>query len=166
MIDAHHLRERAKSIRWLIMDVDGVFNNGQIYFSAEGEHLKPFHVHDGLGLQHLRQHKIELAIISGRSSDIVKKRFNDLGITRCYLGHLDKISIYQKIKKEEQLGDASIAYIGDDLPDLPCILKAGLGISVPNAIDSVKKQADWITQKRGGEGAIREVCDLIISAQG
>jgi 3-deoxy-D-manno-octulosonate 8-phosphate phosphatase (KDO 8-P phosphatase) len=162
MTDHTLIEQKAKKIKWLIMDVDGIFNDGLIYFGAEGEHIKAFHVHDGLGLTMLKKQGFHMAIISGRQSQIVKNRFNDLGVSECHLGHLDKISVYDMIKKTHKLSDEMIAYIGDDLPDLPCVAQAGLGITVPNAVNAVKQAADWITDKPGGQGAIREVCDLFI----
>jgi 3-deoxy-D-manno-octulosonate 8-phosphate phosphatase (KDO 8-P phosphatase) len=156
----------AKNISLLIMDVDGIFTDGQIFFDPQGnESVKAFHAHDGIGIRRLQQCNIKLAILSGRESPIVIKRMNSLDIMELHLGFLDKLPVFEKILQQHQLLPNQVAYIGDDLPDLPCIQTAGLGVTVPNAIEQVKLHADWITPRTGGMGAVRDLCELIIQAK-
>jgi 3-deoxy-D-manno-octulosonate 8-phosphate phosphatase (KDO 8-P phosphatase) len=157
--------QKIKPITCLIMDIDGIFNDGRIYFDKDGEECsKPFHAHDGMGLRLLQERNILLAVISGRLSMIAKARFEFLNVHDLYLGHFDKMPCYEDFKKKRNLKDAQIAYIGDDLPDLPCMEKAGLAITVPNAMPEVLARADWVTKTPGGHGAIREVCNLFLKA--
>jgi 3-deoxy-D-manno-octulosonate 8-phosphate phosphatase (KDO 8-P phosphatase) len=156
----------ASLVKIVIMDVDGIFTNGQIYFDSQGfEAIKAFHAHDGIGIRRLQQQNLKLAIISGRESPMVRKRMLELNINELHLGFLDKITPFKQILAKYNYQPHQVAYIGDDLPDLPCIQAAGLGVSVPNAIDSVKKIANWITPHAGGMGAVRDLCELILCAQ-
>jgi len=156
--------KKAAMIECLIMDIDGIFNDAHIYLGHHGQEiLKPFHTHDGIGLRQLKQAGIRLAVISGRRSDILYHRLmTTYQIDRAYLGYIDKLPVYQSICQQFELQDQQIAYIGDDIPDLPCIQAAGLGITVPHAHQSVIKEADWVTTRQGGCGAVRETCDLIM----
>jgi len=166
MIFPDTLFEKAKLVRYLLTDIDGVLTNGVILISESGEEMVGFSIYDGLGLSLLREAKIPVGWISGRRSKAVIKRATDLGIGDCYLGITNKIETYDKILAQHRLKDEDVAYIGDDLIDLPVLKRVGLAISVPNAVDAVKSEVDWVTQRRGGEGAVREVIDLILLAQG
>lgn len=157
--------EKAKSIRLAIFDVDGVLTNGKLFYSPQGIEYKEFHVHDGQGLKYLQKSGVQLGIITACTTSIVTKRMQDLGIQYLYQG-VDKTEAYQDLKTKLNLSDSQIAYVGDDLPDLANICRAGLGITVANAPKIMKDHADWITIAKGGRGAVREVCDLIMRAQG
>ena len=151
------------TIRCLILDIDGICTDGKLYYDQQGEALKVFHVHDGHGLKQLREHQIHIAIISGRTHPAVTQRFHSLGVEHIFQGHTDKLKPYAQLLNTLQLKDEHIAYMGDDLPDLPLIQRAKIGITVPHAIEAVRASADWITHAPGGHGAVREVCDLILA---
>lgn len=158
--------EKAQKIQLVIFDVDGVLTDGRLYFTADGNEMKCFHVHDGLGLKQLLKNKIQVAIISGRNTPQVLKRMQELGVSFIYQGVDDKQPVYNDILKALNLRDEQVAYVGDDVPDIALIERAGFGISVSNAHESAKEIADWITTLPGGLGAAREVCDFILKAQG
>ena len=160
------LLAKAKQVRLLALDVDGVLTDGRLYFTADGETIKTFSTLDGHGLKMLRQSGVELAVITGRSSAMVEKRIGDLGIKHLYMNREDKLAALKELLTTLQLELSQVAYMGDDLPDLPAIHQVGLGLTVPNAYSLVKEQADWCSDARGGEGAVREACDLIMQAQG
>lgn len=160
-----NIRTLAQPIRLLISDVDGIFSDGRIYLGNQGEELKTFHTRDGHGVKSLMHFNIPVAIITGRESALVERRMKALGIEDIYQGRSDKRAAYEAIKQKYQLTDQQIAYIGDDLPDLPLIKRAGLGITVQDAHPFVKQHADWITTLSGGHGALREVCDVILDSQ-
>lgn len=159
------LIDKARAIRCLICDVDGVLTDGRIYLTSQGDEFRVFHAHDGMGIKMLIRAGIEVALITARQSPLSKARMDELGIRHVYQGQEDKRIAYEKIRADLQLEDAQMAFIGDDLLDLPCIRKAGLGITVPNAVPFMFKHADWQTTKIGGAGAVREVVELILSAQ-
>jgi 3-deoxy-D-manno-octulosonate 8-phosphate phosphatase (KDO 8-P phosphatase) len=161
--------ERAAKIKLLICDVDGVLTDGRIYLTDFGEEkeLKVLHIHDGLGLKLLLNAGIEVAIISGRKSNLLPQRLEKiLGIKYLYLGYEDKLPVLKELLTKLSLSPEQVAHIGDDLPDLPLIHSVGLGIAVANAMPVVKQSAHWMTQANGGCGAVREVCELILNAQG
>lgn len=157
---------KAKSIRLAIFDVDGVLTSGKLIYGPTGIEYKTFNVHDGQGLKFLQKSGVELAIITACRSDIIHKRMQDLDIEHVYRGVHDKTVAYQELKEKLQLQDEQIAYTGDDLPDLPLIRRAGLGIAVANAMPILKEHAAFITRAQGGKGAVREICELIMQAQG
>lgn len=157
--------DKAAQVKLAVFDVDGVLTDGRLTYISEGEASKTFHVQDGLGLQLLIQGGCEVAIISARTSDIVSRRMDDLGITRVYQGVVDKGAMLSEIMNELCLARSNIAYTGDDLVDLPAFRQAGLAIAVANAHALVKQRADWVTHRAGGEGAVREVCEMILTAQ-
>lgn len=176
------LNERIQGIRLLALDVDGVLTNGAISYAASlavhdvspndhendaflGE-LKSFNVQDGLGIRLLQQYGVEVAIITGRRSPMVEQRARELGITRLYQGRNDKLAALNELAEACSLSLMQIGYCGDDLPDLGAIQAAGLGASVANAPDYIRVHADLVTEKQGGEGAVRELADLILQAQG
>ena len=158
--------DRAEKIKLVIFDVDGVLTDGRLYFDHEGREYKTFHARDGLGLRFLREFGIEMAVISGRRSDIVERRLRAFGITLIYQGYEEKLAAFERILKERPYSLAEIAYVGDDLLDLPVMRRVGLAIAVQDAHVLVKQQAHWVTALPGGRGAVREVCDLLLEAQG
>lgn len=157
--------EQAKKIRLLILDADGVLTAGQLIY-GDKEELKIFHIHDGLGIKLLQKAGIAVAIISGKTSSALVKRVADLSIEHAYFQQEDKLPAYEALKEKLQLTDDAIAYMGDDLPDLPLLRRAGLAMTVPNAVLLVKQHVHLITEKNGGEGAVREVCEILLKAQG
>lgn len=160
------LIEKAKKIKCLVCDVDGVLTNGNVQIDHEGRESKTFYVPDGMGLKLLMAADIEVAVITGSMNGSIDRRMERLGIKHYFAGQLDKRDAFQKLKNTLGLSDEEFAYIGDDLPDLPIIKQVGLGITVPNAIHEVKESAIWETPLPGGQGAVRAVCELILKAQG
>lgn len=158
--------ERARQIRLLIFDVDGVLTDGRLYFSDDGQETKAFHSRDGLGMTSLRDLGLSLAIITGRRSDAVAHRMNNLGITHVYQGQRDKLEALNDLMQKLNLDAAQIAYVGDDWIDLPVMREVGLAVAVNDAVPEVRATAHWCTKANGGNGAAREVCNLIIQAQG
>ncbi|MFQ5543781.1 MAG: KdsC family phosphatase [Nitrospiria bacterium] len=158
--------EKARNVRYLLLDVDGVMTNGFLFFDEEGREIKAFSIYDGLGITLLHKYHVGVGIISGRTSVNVIKRAKDLKIRDLYQGIGDKIVAYEEILNKYQLVDEDIAFIGDDLIDLPVLRRVGFSVAVANAVDRVKKEVDWVTKRSGGEGAVREVIDLILSSQG
>lgn len=164
-INADILAKAAK-IKLAIFDVDGVLTNGQLYFHPNGDELKVFHVHDGLGLKLLQQSGVAVAIISSRTSAAVEQRLTALGVQHIYQGQADKRPAFDQLLTKLKLTTEQVAYTGDDLPDLPLLRSAGLGIAVANARPLLLQHAAWQTQASGGQGAVREICELIMQAQG
>jgi len=160
------IKEKAKSIKLLALDVDGVMTDGRIYFSAQGDELKAFSILDGQGIKTLLNNNILVAIITGRTSPLTARRARDLGINLILQGREDKKVALKELSDELGIAFDNIAYVGDDLPDLSAIISSGLGITVPNSHFFVKEHADHCTNAAGGQGAVREVCDLILEAQG
>lgn len=156
---------KAKKIKLLVCDVDGVFSDGRIYLGNDGEELKAFHTKDGFGIKALGNSGVAVAIITGRRSAIVAKRMAALNVKHIIQGQEDKLPALMTLAKELALSVDEIAYIGDDIPDLPCIMQVGLGIAVQDAHPMVLTKADFTTFTRGGFGAVREVCDLIMQCQ-
>lgn len=158
--------ERAARIKLAVFDVDGVLTDGHLWFSEDGHELKAFHVHDGLGLKRLLANGVEVAIITARISHLVAQRMADLGVAHVYQGQENKRSCFEQLLKALQLRADQCSYTGDDLPDLGVMSQVGLSIAVANAHPWVHDQAHWSTHRQGGSGAVREVCDLLIAAQG
>ncbi len=159
------LLERANDIRLLVLDVDGVLTDGRLIFSARGEEQKCFHVRDGAGIVQLLKTGVQIAVISGRQSKAVDRRMNELGITWVRQGISDKLAALRELLDILALGPQGVASVGDDSADLPIFEVARLAIAVADAHPSVKSQAHFITQAGGGQGAVREVCDLILESQ-
>lgn len=159
-------QDLAKSIRLLLLDVDGVLTNGTITYDSAGNELKTFHIHDGLGIKLLQRNGVSVGIITGRNSPMVSRRANELGITLIIQGREDKGAALLDVQQETGLPLASIAYMGDDLPDIAAIRLAGLGIAPANATAYVQQHADWVTHRAGGNGAVREAAEFILDAQG
>ncbi|WP_113907051.1 3-deoxy-manno-octulosonate-8-phosphatase KdsC [Aliidiomarina celeris] len=160
------LFQQLSQVRVLICDVDGVFSDGRIYMGNHGEELKAFHTRDGLGVKALRSAGIEVGVITGRSSNIVETRMQALGVPFIFQGQDDKHGAFNSILEQLQLTPQQAAYIGDDNPDLPLIQLAGCGVAVFDAHPAVQMAADYITRNKGGFGAVREIADLILLAQG
>lgn len=156
---------KAARIRLVALDVDGIMSDGKLYFSANGDELKGFNILDGLGLKQLMAAGITVAVITGRRSPLTEKRMTDLGIPHLMQGREDKKVALQELVSTLDVSSEEIAYMGDDLPDLPALLFAGLGITVPNGYWLVRQHADYCTSVAGGSGAVREACDLILTAQ-
>jgi len=162
----HDLRARAARIRLAAFDVDGVLTDGRLVYGPDGELAKTFHVHDGLGLKLLRAHGIEVALITSRTSRAVEQRARELGIEIVHQGTGDKLAQLTTLCAERGIALDATAFTGDDLPDLAPMSRAGLAIAVANAHPWVLERAQWRTTRRGGDGAVREVCDLLLEAQG
>jgi 3-deoxy-D-manno-octulosonate 8-phosphate phosphatase (KDO 8-P phosphatase) len=165
------LQERAQRIQLLILDVDGVLTDGKLYFSNAGDEMKTFCTLDGHGIKMLQKSGVKVGIITGRRSELVARRANDLGISLLIQGREDKWVALQealndKTRFEQPPTAETIAFMGDDWPDLSVMCRVGLALTVINAHPSVAERAHWQSRLRGGEGAVREACDLIMQAQG
>lgn len=158
--------EKAKKIKLLILDVDGVLTDGKLFFDNEGNEYKSFHARDGHGIKLLRQTGVDVAVISGRQSNMVALRMKNLGIEHVYQGHENKRCAFIEIIEKTGVTPEQAAHVGDDLLDLPIMLRVGFAIAVNDANFAVKQHADWCTTLPGGQGAVREVCDFIMQAQG
>ncbi len=157
--------ELAGKIRLLIMDVDGVLTDGQVYYGVGGEVAKAFYVRDGIGIKEVLKCGIGVAVISGRYSAGTKERLMELGVQHIYLGIKDKVACFTELQQQLQVSVEQVAYIGDDVPDLAMIQLVGLGVAVADAVQEVKAVARYVTKAIGGRGAVRELCDLIRQAQ-
>lgn len=164
-IDAELLK-RAKQIRMLVLDVDGVLTDGRLYFDNAGNETKAFNTRDGLGMKSLQRSGIEVAVITGRKSRIVEQRMQQLDIEHVYQGREDKLNAFQHLLEATDLDAEQICFAGDDWIDLPILVRCGLAVTVADADEHVKQQAHWITERKGGEGAVREICNLLLKAQG
>lgn len=160
------LLEKAANIKLAVFDVDGVLTNGQLILGENGNEYKVFHVRDGHGLVMLLESGCHIAVITARSSNIVAERMASLGIKYVYQGEKDKGARLMALVDELGIQREHVAYTGDDVIDLPAMTKVGLPIAVADASPEVKQYADWVTEERGGQGAVREVCELIMKAQG
>ena len=160
------IQQCAKAIRLLALDVDGVLTDGRLFMGNNGEELKAFNILDGLGIKLLQECGVKVALITSRQSELVKNRAKNLGIEHVFQGRDDKLAALQELSELLEVNYQQIAYMGDDLPDLPVIRRVGLGISVANGHHYVARHARWVTQAGGGEGAVREVCEMIMAAQG
>jgi 3-deoxy-D-manno-octulosonate 8-phosphate phosphatase (KDO 8-P phosphatase) len=160
------IEAKARNLRCLILDVDGVLTDGKLFFDAQGVETKSFHARDGHGIKLLQQSGVKVAIISGRSSASVALRMQNLGVEHVYQGHEHKLAAFEDVLRCLALLPEQIAYVGDDVLDLPIMTRVGLAIAVQDAHFSVKDYAHWCTRVPGGNGAVREVCDLIMQAQG
>ena len=156
------LTNKCRQVRMLLTDVDGVLTDGKLYYNFSGECMKVFNVKDGLICKKLFEQNIDIGIITGRSSSIVEKRAEELGISTIYQNQKDKIEALSLIMKKHGLDYKNIAYIGDDVNDLSIIKKAGLTASPSDALNEIMKQVDYVCSKAGGKGAFREFADLIL----
>lgn len=160
------LIDRIKKIRLLLLDVDGVLTDGRLYYAADGTEIKVFNTLDGHGIKMLQNTGVKVGIITGRSSPAIEKRAATLGISILAQGREDKFTAMKEILADYDFTLEQIAFMGDDYPDLLVMCKAGLALSVPNGHPDVKERAHWTSSAKGGEGAVREACDLIMKTQG
>ncbi|SFX02203.1 KdsC family phosphatase [Marinospirillum alkaliphilum] len=160
------LLEKLRPLRLMVLDVDGVLTDGSLFFHVDGSETKAFNTQDGQGIKLLQASGVEVAIITGRDSSIVSQRAAALKINNVMQGREDKINALSELVAKLGLDWNQVGYCGDDLPDLAAIRKAGFGASVPNAPDYIRQHSDYVTQRAGGQGAVRELTDLIMKAQG
>ncbi len=160
------IKHRAARVKLAVFDVDGVLTDGKLIYAADGHEIKAFHVHDGLGFKRLLANGIEVAVITARLSHIVTERMAELGVAHVYQDQKDKRACLEQLLAALHLTPAEAAYTGDDLPDLAPMRDVGLAIAVANAHPWVRAHAHWRTRHAGGDGAAREVCDLLLAAQG
>ena len=161
-----NIEAKALNTELVILDVDGVLTNGGLQFDNNGQEYKTFNSLDGHGIRMLLECGIQVAVITGRQSDLVKHRMSDLGVNLVYQGYRDKRPAFNELLEETGLAPDQIAYVGDDLPDLAIMKQTGFAIAVNNAHRFVKQHADWVTSVNGGSGAAREVTDFILNAKG
>jgi len=158
--------DKAKRIRLAVFDVDGVMTDGTLYLTDSGEEIKGFNSRDGHGMKMLQDSGVEIAFLTGRTSRCVELRAQDLGIKLVFQGAADKGRVLTDLLAARKIEASATAYMGDDVVDLPALLRCGLALTVPDAPPLVKQHADYVTQAGGGRGAVREVCELIMHAQG
>lgn len=159
------LLRRAAAVKLAVFDCDGVFTDGRLFIGDDGAEYKSFHVHDGHGIRRLLAAGIEVAVISGRESAAVRQRMADLGVKHLFERVADKVAVLRKLQAALGIDDAATACTGDDLPDHAMMATAGLAIAVANAARELDEVSHWRTDARGGEGAVREVCDLLLAAR-
>lgn len=160
------LQKRLLRIRLLLVDNDAVLTDGRIVFGDYGDELKFFDVQDGHGLVMMRRAGVPVVVLSGRKSRVNDRRAKDVQVTKIYQDVKDKAKVYQKILKKFKLAQDDVCYIGDDLVDIPVLKRCGFAVAVANAVPEVKSVAHYVTERSGGRGAVREVCDLLLKAQG
>jgi 3-deoxy-D-manno-octulosonate 8-phosphate phosphatase (KDO 8-P phosphatase) len=158
--------EKLRHIKLLLLDVDGVMTNGKIIYDDRGAEIKEFHVKDGLGIRMLILSGVQVGIVTGRGSPALRHRCNNLGIDIVFDGVREKAVVLDDIIRSKAVSSDQIAFVGDDLPDLPLMRRVGLCIAVADAHPSVINEAHMVTTARGGTGAVREVCDAVLMAQG
>jgi 3-deoxy-D-manno-octulosonate 8-phosphate phosphatase (KDO 8-P phosphatase) len=158
--------EKARNVKLLILDVDGVLTDGRIVIDDRGVETKCFDVRDGHGIKLLKRADIEVAIITGRKSEVVSHRARELGIDSVYQNIHDKLEVYEAILDEKGLGDGDVGFVGDDIVDLPVLRRAGFSAVVADGMEELKPYADYVSRNRGGRGAVREISELILKAQG
>ncbi|HUW98514.1 MAG TPA: 3-deoxy-manno-octulosonate-8-phosphatase KdsC [Acidiferrobacter sp.] len=159
-------QEAAKAIRLLVLDVDGVLTDGRLFLGDSGEEYKAFHSRDGHGIKMLIASGVQVGIITGRSSRVVQRRAEDLGISLLIQGCHDKRAAVLSLLVDYHLASHEVAFMGDDVIDLPAMESIGLAVAVADAHPLVRTRAHWVTQQRGGAGAVRELCELLMYAQG
>ncbi len=157
---------RARDVKMLIFDVDGVLTDGTLFYGDDGQEYKAFNSRDGHGIKMLRAAGVEAAIITGRTSSVVLHRARNLGIHRIFQGADDKLDVYERLLAETGLEARETAYMGDDVVDLPVLRRCGFAVTVPGAPELVSSQAHYVTRALPGHGAAREACELIMRAQG
>jgi len=157
--------KKALKIKLFITDVDGVLTDGSLILGNNGEEFKSFNSQDGMGIKLLQKNDIKVAIITGRSSKIVENRAEELDIKEVYQGIDDKIKTFNNLLDKYSLNSNEVSYIGDDLNDLPVLNEVGLSFTVSNGVDKVKENVDYVTEKSGGKGAVREAAELILNIQ-
>jgi 3-deoxy-D-manno-octulosonate 8-phosphate phosphatase (KDO 8-P phosphatase) len=159
------LNSRLKKIRCLLLDVDGVLTDGKLHFTSDGEEFKSFDVQDGHGIAMAQRAGLRIGFVSGRPSQATTRRAADLGVTIVLQQGTNKMELVEQIKEQHGFADAEIAFIGDELVDLPVLRRVGLAVAVPKAVPEVKRVAHYVTRRQGGDGAVREVIEMILKAQ-
>ena len=160
------MKKNLKKIKMILMDVDGVLTDGKIIFTSAGTEIKEFNIQDGMAITLARMAGLKTGVITGRESKMVQQRAEELGYDFISQGNTKKFSRYEEIKKQFGFSNEEVCYIGDDLPDMPILKKVGFSVAVANARDELKAISDYTTEKSGGNGAVREVIDKILKAQG
>ena len=160
------MKERLQKIKMLLLDVDGILTDGRIIYSSDGSETKAFDVKDGHGLKMIQRAGIEVGIITGRKSSVVERRAKELGISILYQGAKDKLVPFREILEHHSIGEDEIAYVGDDIVDLPILLRVGFAATVADALPEVKQRVHYVTDRKGGKAAVREICDLILKESG
>jgi 3-deoxy-D-manno-octulosonate 8-phosphate phosphatase (KDO 8-P phosphatase) len=160
------IMQKAANIRLVIFDVDGVLTDGSLFLGDDGQEYKAFNSRDGHGMKMLQASGVDIGIITGRTSEVVKFRMDSLGIKHVYQGQLDKLPAFEELLQTLGLSHEEVAYVGDDVVDLPILIRAGLAIAVQDAHTLVKQHSHWITPNPGGRAAARDVCEMIMQAQG
>lgn len=158
--------EKAAAVRLVIFDVDGVLTDGSLFLGDDGQEYKAFNSRDGHGMKMLQASGVDIGIITGRTSQVVKFRMDSLGIKHVYQGQQDKLPAFKELIQSLNLSNKQVAYVGDDVVDLPILIRVGLAIGVQDAHPLVKQHCHWITPNHGGRAAARDVCELIMQAQG
>jgi len=164
--ETENIAARAKRIKLLLMDCDGVLTDGRLTLLADGDEEKTFHAHDGQGIALFHRAGLKTAIISGRRSSAVERRARELAVSYVRQDANDKLKSFEEILSEANVSDSDCAYIGDDLADIPIMQRVRLAVAVADAADETKMIAHYVTQRKGGRGAVREVTDMILKAQG
>lgn len=160
------LAERARSLEWLLLDVDGVLTDGRLVYGPDGEQEKIFHVRDGLGLRLLQRSGLKVGIISGRESEALRVRAEDLGIDWLMMERSDKGPAFDEFLAAQKVAPEEVAFIGDDLVDLPILLRCGLSFAPSDAAGEVRERVHRVLSGKGGWGVVRELCELLIRARG
>lgn len=160
------IMQKAANIRLVIFDVDGVLTDGSLFLGDDGQEYKAFNSRDGHGMKMLQTSGVDIGIITGRTSQVVKFRMDSLGIRHVYQGQLDKLPAFEELLQTLSLSADQVAYVGDDVVDLPILIRVGLAIAVQDAHTLVKQHSHWTTPNPGGRAAARDVCELIMQAQG
>ena len=163
---SNQIYTQAKEIRCLICDVDGVLTEGQVYLDNDEGELKAFNIKDGLGIKLMAKHGITVAIITGRKSQIVSRRMQELSVEHVYQGQVDKLAAFDDLLAKLSLEPDQVAYVGDDLPDLPLMRRCAIGFAPADASRFVTEKADYLLKTSGGQGAVREIAELLLQAQG
>ncbi|QKT02909.1 3-deoxy-manno-octulosonate-8-phosphatase KdsC [Ectothiorhodospiraceae bacterium 2226] len=160
------IHAKAAQIKLVVFDVDGVLTDGSLFLGDDGQEYKAFYSRDGHGMKLLQASGVEIGIITGRSSNVVKLRMEGLGVRHVYQGRLDKLPAFEHLLAATGYTADAVAYVGDDVMDIPVLRHAGLAVAVQDAHPEVKNHAHWITPSPGGRGAARDVCELLMQAQG
>ncbi len=158
--------EKAATIKLVVFDVDGVLTDGSLFLGDDGQEYKAFHSRDGHGMKMLQATGVEIAVITGRTSQVVLHRMDNLGVRHIYQGRLEKLPAFEDLLQKLAIPAQQAAYVGDDVVDLPVMRRAGLAVAVQDAHPLVKKHAHWCTPNAGGRGAARDLCELVMGAQG
>jgi len=165
-LDDTELARRARRLEWLLLDVDGVFTDGRLYYSAAGEELKTFHVRDGLAVELARRSGLKVGLLSGRSSRALERRARDLSLDAVILGHSEKAGAFERFVAERGTAAERVAFAGDDLLDLPVMLRCGLAFAPADATAEVRRHAHRVLAAAGGRGAVREIVEIVLRARG